>query len=312
MSAPYAGKATSFFRSKGTSTLQTGEAMTRVGSTLQYYITDRAKAWWDPTKAVVVYDGVTPIAGCKIDYAGGYVLLPATPAGAVTVDVYTIPRELMGGGYGWSASKKGAALDTTVLPDLAAELKDKTYIGSGITEWTSSLKRHFWYSLGSITTALGTANANLTWTWKGNRDGNNESVEYVAGGSLEVARANNKTTVTYEAGVTLASAIKAHVEADPILKDLWDISYPAGNDGSGVVGAVTETDVTGAKDSLDELALVGTKILVVHYLDNTNAVSARLEGVGVISSMNLDDPLETLVESDLEFQGTGAFCFHSN
>jgi hypothetical protein len=315
MGAPYAGQTGTFYGQTpgASSALQAGEAMTQVGSTLQYFITDRTKAWWDPNKEVIVYDGVTPVAGCKIDHAGGYVTLPATPAGVVTVSAYTFPMERIGGGYGFICAKKGSALDTTIFPALAATLLDKTFIGSGIMEWTASLKRHFFYALANFTTALGTANANLTWTWKASgTPGNLESVEYVAGVSLAVARVGHKTTVTYEAGSTLASAVKAAVEADPILKELWDISYPAGNDGSGEVGDVTETPLTGGRDSTDQLADVAKKVLVVFYLENDTPTSARLEGVGIITNLNFDDPLEVLVESDLDFEGTGAFCFHSN
>ena len=78
----------------------TAEAMTEVGSTLEYYITDRAHACWDPTKAVVIYDNVTPVVPSRIDYAGGYVTLATAPSQPPTCDVYCFDLEALGADTG--------------------------------------------------------------------------------------------------------------------------------------------------------------------------------------------------------------------
>jgi len=315
MTAPYPGKASSFSfpTPGGTATSQTGEAMTQVGSTLVYFITDRTKAWWSPNHAVVVLDGVTPITGCKIDYAGGHVTLPATPSGAVTVNCYTLPLEKLGGGFGWNTSKKGSALETTVFPAIAGTVTSKTYIGSGIVEWSGSVKRHFWYAKASVTTAIAGDNNDLTWTWKASGSfGNDEAIVYESGAELQIARAANVTTVTYVTATTTAAHVKAHLEADPVLAALWDLSYPVGNDGSGIVGDVEHVHCTGGRDSLQQLSLVATKVLAVFYIETSAATSLRLEGVGVITNVDIDEPLETLIDGGIDFQGTGALCVHSN
>ncbi len=314
MSAPYAGKASSFYfpTPGGTPVLVSGAAMTRVGSTLTYYITNRTNAWWSPNHAVVVLDGVTPVADCKIVYAGGYVTLPAAPVGTVTVNVYTLPLEKLGGGFGWNASKKGGTVDTTVFPALAVTLTDRSHIGTGIVEWSGSVKRHFWYARASYSDPIATPNASLTWTWKASGSfGNDEAIVYTAGAGLEIARVANVTTVTYEAGVTTAAAIKAHLEADATLAALWALSYTTG-DGSGVVGAVSHVHCTGGRDNLQQLSSVGAKVLCIFYLETAAATSLRLEGVGIITNLSVDEPLESLIDDSIDFQGDGPLSLHSN
>jgi len=313
LAAPYPGTACSFYTNRGASTEITGEAMTQVGSTKTYYVTDRLHAWLDPNKAVVVKDGGSAITtGYVVDHAGAYVTLSATPSGAVTLDGWCFTMEPLGGGFGWSASKKSQALDATVYPAIAGTLANKSFIGSGICEWSGSLKRHFYYARASVTTAIGTANSELTWTWKGSGSfGNDEAIVYASGTPLEIARAANETTVTYVSASTIASAVKAHLEADTTLNALWELSYPVGNDGSGVVGDVAHVHASGGRDSTEQIAQVGTLVLCVFYLETSAATSARLEGVAVLTGVNFDDPLEALIESDLEFTGSGNLAYHA-
>ena len=316
MSAPYEGKASSFYfpTPGGTPVAANGENMTQVGSTLTYYITDRTKAWWSPNHAVVVLDGVTPVTGCQIVYAGGYVTLPAAPVGTVTVNVYTLPLEKLGGGFGWSASKKGGTVETTVFPALAATLADKSHIGTGIVEWAGSVKRHFWYARASWADPIATPNASLTWTWKGSGSfGNDEAIVYEAGAELQVTRAANVTTVTYVTGgaTTTAKNVKDHVEADAVLNALWELSYTTG-DGSGLVGAVSHVHCSGGRDNLQQLSSVATKVLCIFYLETAAATSLRLEGVGIITNLAVDEPLEALIDDSIDFQGTSPLSLHNS
>jgi hypothetical protein len=316
-SGPYAGKASTFYMPTpgGTPTLVSGAPMTQVGTSLKYYITTRTNAWWDPNSPVVVLDGVTPVTGCKIVHAGGYVTLPATPVGTVTVNVYTLPLEKLGGGFGWNTSKKAGTVETTVFPAIAGSVTDKTHIGTGITEWTASVKEHFWYAKASYVDPIAVPNASLTWTWKGSGSfGNDEAIVYSAGAVEEVARVANVTTVTYVTGgaTTTAAMVKAHVEADATLNALWELSYTSGN-GTGYVGAVSHVHCTGGRDSLQNLSKVATNVLAIFYLEVANAATSwRQEGVGIITNFNLDEGLESLVDTALDFQGTGPFEVHNS
>ena len=313
MAAPYAGKTGTFYISRGDSTRYAGEGCTQVGSTNSYYITDRTKAWWDPAYEVVAYDGGVAITtGYTVDYAGGYVNLSATPTGAVTVDAYAIPMEQLGGVYGWSASKKAGTADTTTFPAVAGTLTDKSFIGIPVCEWSATCKRHWWYARATVTTSIAGDNNDLTWTWIDSGSfGNSEAIKYESGAELQIARADNETVVTYVAATSTASDVKSHLEADTTLDALWELSYPVDNDGTGVVGDVAHTHASGGRDSLEQISSLATKVLCVFYLENDAATSARLEGVGIITGLDVEESLESIVEVPLTFQGTGALCYHA-
>jgi hypothetical protein len=288
-----------------------GAPMTQVGSSLEYYVTDRTMAMWDPNQPVVVYDGVTEIVPSRIDYAGGYVTLQAAPSGALTTDFYYLPIEALGGAYGVKADLKADTKDiTTFSGTLNSAVAWKEFVAT-LKGWSMSVQRHFFYAKASLTTAIGTANAELKWEWNDpGLGGHAEAIEYVAGGSLSVVRAANVTTVTYVAATTTAAQVKTAVETDPTLSALWTLSYPAGNDGSGKVGAVAHTHLSGGRDST-EISKLGTKVLCVMYLDIMTGTVAKLEGVGVMSGLSPDCKLEALVESDVTFEGTGALRLHT-
>jgi len=417
------------------STAATGEAMTQVGSTLEYYISTRSKCWWDPNKAVVVKDAGSAIVPSRIDYAGGYVTLQAVPTGSVTVDIYYFALEALGGAYGWKADLKADTKEVTTFPSaLNTAAAWKEYVAT-LEGWSCSISRHFFTAKASVSTAIATANANLKWEWRdAGRAGNNEAIVYEAGGSLEIARAANVTTVTYENGVTTAALLKAHLEGDTVLAALWDLSYlvtdwtagfhtgganpsidisggtdtsfriqadsetssslitltvagldsgatiaaamqvairalggaysavtvtyegspitdyylitsgitgaasaititdattanladdlkigvanggasTAGTAGSGAgqVGAVSHVHAAGGRDSSD-LARLGTKVLAVMYLNNTTGAIGKLEGVGTMTGLSPECTLESLVESNVTIEGTGALRYHT-
>lgn len=230
----------------------TKEAMTHVGSTLEYYITDRTHCMWDVAKAILIYDGATLITPSRIDCAGGYVTLQATPTGSVTCTIYYFAIEALCGAYGVSASLKADTKEVTVFsPVLNSAAAWKEYVAT-LESWTMNVKRHFFYAKSSVTTAIGTSNANLKWEWRDpGTVGNAEAIVYSAGTPLEVARSSNETTVTYVNGVTTAAAIKAHVEADPALNALWALSYPTTDWTAGyhAGGTNPSIDISGGTDT---------------------------------------------------------------
>lgn len=263
----------------------TAEAMTEVGSTLEYYITDRAHAWWDPTKAVVVYDGVTPVAPARIDYAGGYVMLPSTPAGAVTCDVYCYDLEALGGAYGVKADLRCDTRDCTVFSNALNSAVAWKEFTSTMESWTMTVQKHFFFAKASVTTALAGTKNDLKWEWiKPGVDGNAEALVYSADGALEIARAANITTVTYEAAVTTAAAIKAHLEADPVLTLLWATTYPTTDDTAGYhTGAQNPSvDISGGSDTsfcikVDSEVATQTIVLTVGGLNSGALIAAAMQ-----------------------------------
>lgn len=296
----------------------TGEAMTRVGTTNEYYITDREKAWWDPDQPVTVYDDSVEVEGCQIDYAGGFVTLPEASSGDVTVDCYYFQMEQLAGGYGVSIDAKSNEADITCFSKaLNSPVQWKRFI-STLKEWTVTVKRHFVFAQAWHQTAFSTPNSNLVWTWKTpGPDGNLESITYVVSGyntSLEVTRAAGVTTVTVGTdgsgnAITTAAQVKAHVDADPVLSELWDVQFASGENGTGIVECLTETDLHGGRD-YDDLVKLGRKVLCCAYLDTTTGSIKKLEGVGILTGFSPDAKLDGLIENDLTFRGDDRLRYH--
>jgi len=262
----------------------TKEAMTQVGSTLEYYITDRTHAMWDPAKAVLIYDGDTAITPSRIDYAGGYVTLQAAPAGAVTCTIYYFAIEALGGAYGWKADLKSDTKEvTTFSGTLNSATAWKEYV-STLEGWNCSVSRHFFLAKASVTTALVTADANLKWEWNDpGKAGNAEAIVYEAGAELQIARAANVTTVTYIDDTTIASDIKTHLEADPALAALWSLSYPTTDYNAGFHqgGANPSIDISGGTDT--SFNIKADSESTAHLI--TLTVAGLNSGVAIASAM---------------------------
>lgn len=289
----------------------TKEAMTQVGATLEYYITDRTHAMWDPDKPILIYDGTTLITPSRIDCAGGYVTLQAAPAGAVTCTIYYFSLYAIGGAYGVSADLRSETKEITTFPsELNTATAWKEYLPTLIS-WTMSIKRHFFLANATLTTTLATANSNLTWTAKTpGLAGNLKSIEYVSGGALGIALVGNDLTVTFVAATTTAAQIRDYVLASSTLSEVFDVSFPTGNDGTGVVGVIAHTHLANGRDYA-ELSKFGEKTLCVMYLNNTTGSIGKLEGVGHLTGIGPDCKLEALVESDVTLEGTGALRYHT-
>ncbi|MCK9570399.1 hypothetical protein M0R72_15740 [Candidatus Pacearchaeota archaeon] len=230
----------------------TKEGMTQVGSTLEYYITDRTHAMWDPAKAALIYDGDTAITPSRIDYAGGYVTLQSVPAGTVTCTIYYFAIEALGGAYSWKADLKSDTKEVTTFPAaLNSATAWKEYVAT-LEGWNCSVSRHFFLAKASVTTAIETADANLTWEWNDpGKAGNAEAIVYTANGAAGVARDANVTTVTYTADTTTAKDVKDMIEADPALSLLWTLTYPVTdwNAGYHTGGANPSIDISGGTDT---------------------------------------------------------------
>ena len=314
------GQIAALFISQGTSTPTTGEPCTQVGSTAEYYITDRTKAWWDPDETFTVYDGVTTVTPLWVDYAAGMVTLSAVASGSVTVDCSYFTPEALGGAFGWSLDVTANTLDVTTFP---STLNDSTvwrkYI-LGLREWSGSAERHFFYGCASVTMDCTNDNSDLIWTLKEwGTPGNLRSVEYLGGTdqTLEVSyNAGTKkfTVQCATTGTTITSTaadIKAHVEADDTLAALVTLSYPAGKTGAAAVNAKAATLMTGGRDASSDFANIGNKILFRFYLNTTAGSEEILSAVGHLVGVPMDVKLEAVQESNLSFQGEGRVKYHA-
>ncbi len=304
------GGLASIFISSGASQAVTGGACSQISGTNTFYITDRAKSWFDPTKTVTVKVNGTPTTPGVIYYAAGMFTIPGYTTGAVTVDAYYFTPAWLGGCYGFSIEPKVDKRDVTVFPDtLNTATQWKAYIPT-LQDWTATINRHFWYAYAWVQMLSG--NAGLIWKWKtAGVSGNLERVQYVAGSPASVSRAGNLTTVTFVSDTTTAAAVKALVEADATLKNLWEITYPAGSDGSGTLTAAGPLYASGGRDYSSDLSLIGTDILVRFYLDVSSASQQIISGIGTVEGIPVDLKLEEIVESDITIQGKGPLVYHT-
>lgn len=228
------GIASIFIIKPGSSSISfTDEACTRIGTTLEFYVTDWDKSWWDPAHVPTVYVGGVVTIPAEIDYAAGIITLSSYSSGAVTASGYYYVAEWLGGGYGFEVNPKTDKTEVTTYPSTLNTARAWRKYISTLLDWTGKISRHYWYGKAWTLMDCGNANSDLVWTWKSyGTPGNLEQVEYVEGGGLEIARAGHKTTVTIVAGVTTAAAIKAHLEADDVLAALWAVDYSGAQTGA--------------------------------------------------------------------------------
>jgi hypothetical protein len=145
--AALAGKVAGFWRPYGAATSFTDEACTQVGATLEYYITNRAKAWWDPANTITMEDDGSAEVPASYDRGGGYVTLTEAATGNITVSGYYLTMEALLGGYGWKLNAKVGTNEVTTFSDtLNSTVAWKSFIGS-LTEWSGSVDYH-WYTDG--------------------------------------------------------------------------------------------------------------------------------------------------------------------
>lgn len=121
----------------GTSTAMTGEATTSLGGS-QYQITSASKRIIDPTAAVVVKDGGTPVSSSlySVDRLFGIVTFSGySPSGAITVDASYLPTAAVGECTGVTVTVTADLSDVSVLESQAKKKQ------STLTDWSGSLER---------------------------------------------------------------------------------------------------------------------------------------------------------------------------
>ncbi len=141
----------------GTSTAFTGEATTNTTGD-SYQITNTAKRVLDPTVAITVYDGVTPVVPTVIDWLFGVVTLPAPPVGAVTIDGSYIPLLTVAQGQAATTDTSVDALDASVFGS-----RDRVFV-AGLRTLTIELE-----TLDTLDTDLDSSGD--TWTWNAKASG---------------------------------------------------------------------------------------------------------------------------------------------
>lgn len=119
-----------YMKTDAVATAFTDEAMTNSGDNTVYYITNKAKRYWDKNTAVTVEVDAVPETDVVIDYVGGRITFNTPLAGteAVTVSGAYWTVSEVAGFYNWSL-------------DLASDMEDSTtFQSNGWREFTPTLK----------------------------------------------------------------------------------------------------------------------------------------------------------------------------
>ncbi len=106
----------------GTAVAVTAEATTNTTGNV-YQVTASSKRRLDPTVAVVVYDGGTPVTPSSIDYLYGTFTLASPPGGAVTADFSYLPVATLAEGKSFTMSAKMDLGDVTVFESAGVKKK---------------------------------------------------------------------------------------------------------------------------------------------------------------------------------------------
>jgi len=232
--AAKSGQYAAIFENSGSSTQADGEAMTRDGTTQEFYIADRTKSWWDPAHVPVFHCGGNVMVPSEIDYAAGFVTLPTWTTGAVTCDVYWFTPLALAGAYTFDVTPKADTKDVTVFPtSLDNPVVWKSYIKT-LMDWSGKVGRHFFYGKAWKLMDCTLPYSDLIWTQKEwGAQGNLRAIEYIVGTDATLQVAYNPSTKVYTVTVgtsgstptSTAKMIKDHVDADPVLAALVELDY---------------------------------------------------------------------------------------
>jgi hypothetical protein len=324
--AAKSGQYAALFINSGTSTAASGEAMTQVGSTTEFYIAARTspndKSWWDPLHAPVFHCGGNVIVASEVDYAAGFATFPTWTTGAVTADVYWFTPEALGGVYGFDLEAKADTKEVTCFPaTLNNPTQWRSYIKT-LMDWTGTASRHFFYGRAWKLVDCTLAHSDLYWILREwGSPGNLRRIEYIVSGNdtpLEVVYdvGTKKFTITVQTGpagaaLSTAAQIKAHVEADAALNALVELQYPPAETGTGIVEAKTAAYFSGGRDQGTDFDLIGDKILFRGYLDITTGSLEMISGVCHLIGVPINVKLDAIQEADLKLQGQGRLKYHT-
>lgn len=303
-----------FMKTTDAASSASGEAMSRMGSTMWWRVTAGAKSWWDPSVAPVVYDGATPVTPVAIDYTGGRVLLGDVPAGAVTADFdYFAAAEVLGcQGLDLSikfATEEGARFgDTAAKPEIISEA------------WTLSADRNQTWVNAYLETAFAGDDNDIRLTARDSgTPGHLISFETLGGLSKTLAvSVENGTDIIVQLGTDGAGVVTSTTNDvitvlqtnEAVMHLLEDVSLKTGDDGTGTPAVMAHTHLSGAVNP-DWVTRVcnGEKMLVRAYMDDSSGSEILFEGLGHITAVDPSIGWNKLTKEPLDIQGYGK-CYY--
>lgn len=298
------------------SALVSGAALSRIGTTFWYAVASADNYFWDRNKAIVVYDGATPVVPVEFDYAAGAVRLSAAAVGAVTADIYKFACTQVGGFRSHSIDENMTLVECGCYEDDGEQYEATVYNASGSADGfytTVDAKR---------TMALG-SNKDLEFTSKVLGDG--PANDGVSAASTEIVVAGNNTAlsvVVTTAAIVINSATGVAGAATSTARDIRDalnasnnamaligVKLATGSDGSGIPGALAHGHLTGgiAPAAFDKF---GQDLVAVFYWDS-GAALIRTVGVITLEKVSLKTGVKDLVGRTIAWKAQGFMYDHS-
>lgn len=269
----------------GSSTSMSNEAMSQIGVTKTYQVTDATKNFWNRAVALVVEDGGTPVDPediISIDYLFGRVTFDAgyTPTGAITVDGAYFPKVVVGCANAFTLTQTATAIDNTCMDTAQGNSGHRTF-DYGLK--TVSLDLQGIYKITNGFLALLQSRAEVIIEI--NPDGNNKVV----------ARGFFKPMTTGQSG-DVGDLEQETITFNLSVPDNELIPYPF-----HWMFADDATLNAGVKAAL--IAWENSDLVDVAYLpDGTTGV----QGEGVITDISLSGGLEVMNEFTVNIQGSDA------
>jgi len=209
---------------------------------------------------------------------------------------------------------KADTKEVTVFPQaLNTVTAWREYVAT-LLSWDGSVKNHWFYSLATLT------HGNITYTAKApytGSAGNAISIIHADPGEganpLDVTVAGTVITVSLETELGVPVSTEAEVVAAVNLDAEASLLVTAAYTGAGtdVVATHVSAALTGGRDTGEEIAKLGTSIMCEFYANDTTGSYLVLRGVGKLIGVSPTCELESIVEGDLAYQGTGRLRLHT-
>jgi hypothetical protein len=183
-------------------------------------------------------------------------------------------------------------------------------------EWSIAIKRFHMWTQAYLETNLTGDHNDLKWIhWLGGIPGNDVSVTYVDPGApsqaLSISVSGKDITVnlaTNGASAITSTAAQIASLANSLQKVKWlnvKVEMKTGNDGSGVVTAMSKTNLANGANPLKYWDLLAEQDLVgiIVYDDETNTFGDA--GYCHLSQEDTSKPSDDLIEGPVTFEGNG-------
>lgn len=296
-----------FVQTTDVSVSNSGVALARVGTTLWYAVSDIAYYYWDKAKTITILDGITPVTPLEIDYEIGAVRLASVPVGSVTADFYNFQCAQFGGFQSFNIDEMMELIEDSCFEDEGEVWEPGMYSasGSGSGFWTSIDSKLDMNGLQLISKILGP-------------DGDDITAECLVSGSntplsIEVddqAITIHSATESGGAATSKLREIRDAIEADAAASALVTCRYMTGHDGTEIMGAITEDNLSGGvlPEMLDRF---GEDIIAIFFWDTTAGQLYRTSGIITFEKQTVSAKVKGLVGKTLNFKVQGMLYDHN-